>query len=138
MELIKKKSGKHDASFVNVLRMLCKQKESIANNYKTENSRLQKLIIEQQTILNKLNKDNMTLNRNNSELKSKNILNKSAIKYSSKQSKEELIEQNKSLKEQLLVSQTYGASMLKELTETRKQLKTISKKTIHNSKKKNP
>ena len=40
------------------------------------------------------------------------------------------MEQNKSLKEQLLVSQIHGASMLKELNETKQQLKKMSKKLI--------
>jgi hypothetical protein len=37
------------------------------------------------------------------------------------------MEQNKSLKEQLLVSQNYGAHMLKELKDTKKKLKQMVK-----------
>ena len=57
------------SSFTLVLRTLLKQKEEIANRYKHENHELHKLLIKQQNLLNKLNEDNMNLNRSNSELK---------------------------------------------------------------------
>ena len=89
MEEIKKKVTKQENSFTNVLRMLCRQKDSIANNYKIENERLHNLLMKQQSLLNKLNDDNMALSRNNSELKSRNNLNRSTMKNSTKQTKEE-------------------------------------------------
>jgi len=39
-----------------------------------------------------------------------------------------LVEQNQSLKEQLLLSQNYGAKMLKELNEAKEQIKIIKKR----------
>jgi hypothetical protein len=39
-----------------------------------------------------------------------------------------LIEQNSSLKEQLLLSQNHGSRTLKELNETKEKLKAMSKK----------
>ncbi len=92
MELLKSKSEKlqgTSSSFTNVLRMLCKQKESIANNYKSENERLHRLLIKQQNLLNQLNADNMKLNQENVELKSRNNLNKSSMKHTVILSKEE-------------------------------------------------
>ncbi len=92
MEFIKSKLDKSQetsSSFTNVLRMLCRQKESIANSYKTENERLHKLLIKQQNLLNQLNEDNMKLNKNNVELRSRNEINKSSMKHSVKLSKEE-------------------------------------------------
>ena len=92
MEFIKSKLDKSQetsSSFINVLQMLCKQKESITNSYKTENERLHKLLIKQQNLLNQLNEDNMKLNKNNVELKSRNDFNKSSMKHSVKLSKEE-------------------------------------------------
>ena len=57
------------SSFTLVLRTLLKQKEEIANKYKHENHELHKLLIKQQNLLNKLNEDNMNLNRSNNELR---------------------------------------------------------------------
>ena len=89
MEQIKTKVSKEENSFTNMLRMLCRQKDCIANNYKTENERLHNLLMKQQNLLNKLNEDNMALSRNNNELKSRNNLNRSTMKHSRKQTKEE-------------------------------------------------
>ena len=66
---MKSKSFKQENSFTIVLRTLIKQKEEIANKYKYENEQLHKLLTKQQNLLNKLNEDNMNLNRSISELK---------------------------------------------------------------------
>jgi hypothetical protein len=59
--------------------MLCKQKETVANKYKSENEKLHTLLLKQQSLLNKLNEDNMMLNRNN------NSGSQMAVKQSSKE-----------------------------------------------------
>ena len=69
MEKIKCKANKHDNSYTMMLRVLIKQKEDIANNFKLENEKLQELLIKQQNLLNKLNEDNLRLNRSYNELK---------------------------------------------------------------------
>ena len=67
MESLKTKlaTNKQESSMTNVLRMICKQKETVANKYKSENEKLHTLLLKQQSLLNKLNEDNMMLNRNN-------------------------------------------------------------------------
>lgn len=69
MDRLKSKSFKQENSFTIVLRTLIKQKEEIANKYKNENEQLHKLLIKQQNLLNKLNEDNMNLNKSINELK---------------------------------------------------------------------
>ena len=69
MERLKDKVFKQENSFTQVLRTLIKQKEEIACKYKHENQELHKLLIKQQNLLNKLNEDNMNLNKSNNKLK---------------------------------------------------------------------
>ena len=69
MERLKEKACKQENSFTLVLRTLIKQKEEIANKYKHENQELHKLLIKQQSLLNKLNEDNMNLNKYNNQLR---------------------------------------------------------------------
>ncbi len=71
MERLREKVFKQENSFTLVLRTLIKQKEEIANKYKHENQELHKLLLKQQNLLNKLNEDNMNLNKSNNELKIK-------------------------------------------------------------------
>ena len=79
MESLKTKlANKQESSITNVLRMLCKQKETVANKYKSENEKLHTLLLKQQSLLNKLNEDNMMLNRNSSG-------SQPAVKQSSKE-----------------------------------------------------
>ena len=64
MERLKEKVFKQENYFTLVLLTLIKQKEEIANKYKHENQELHKLLLKQQNLLNKLNEDNMNLNKN--------------------------------------------------------------------------
>jgi hypothetical protein len=142
-------TARQENSLTLVLRTLIKQKEDTAQRYKTENLQLQQLLMKQQDLLNTLNEDNMKLSKNYGELRS------SYSKMQKQQQQQQLssetttldeymttsggsasqdfdqnsqlIEQNASLKEQLLVSQNYGAHMLKELKEAKKRMKGMSK-----------
>jgi hypothetical protein len=56
-------------SYVQVLHVIIKQKNEIAEKYKLENDKLHKLLLKQQMLLNKLNQDNMRLGIDHNELK---------------------------------------------------------------------
>jgi hypothetical protein len=63
MENIKRKMVEQENSYTCVLRTIIKQKEEIAVKFKKENDHLKKLLFKQQRLLNKLNEDNMRLNK---------------------------------------------------------------------------
>ena len=138
MEKLGEKSNKQENSLTAMLRIIIKQKDEIAQRYKQENRQLQELLFKQQNLLNKLNEDNMKLNQNYNKLRN----SYSRISCQSEENRialldrsfasnstiteaiiDELAEQNCSLKEQLLVSQNYGAHMLKKLKEAKKKIK---------------
>jgi hypothetical protein len=136
MDKLSERSSKQENSLTVVLRTLVKQKEDTAQRYKAENLQLQELLMKQQDLLNMLNEDNMKLNKNYNELRSSyskmqhqnnSHSNLECVVLSEAVSEKELLEQNASLKEQLLVSQNYGAHMLKELKETKKKMKAMSR-----------
>lgn len=58
-----KSSRKHENSLTLALRTLIKQKDEVSKKYKHENQQLQELLIKQQSLLNKMNEDNMILNK---------------------------------------------------------------------------
>jgi hypothetical protein len=105
------------SSFTLVLRTLLKQKEEIANKYKHENHELHKLLIKQQNLLNKLNEDNMNLNRSNNELKESFVNSNTNKKKSSVNSSSSVIvtsscssccnSNNQFLNENEYIKQTY-------------------------------
>jgi hypothetical protein len=133
------RTSKQENSLTVVLRTLIKQKEDTAQRYKTENLQLQELLMKQQDLLNELNEDNMKLHKNYNELRcsyskmqnqqqqSNNDHHTECVILNEAASEKELLEQCVSLKEQLLVSQNYGAHMLKELKETKRRMKGMSR-----------
>ncbi|CAF0747439.1 unnamed protein product [Brachionus calyciflorus] len=113
---------RQENSLTIALRTIIKQKDEISKKYKNENQQLQELLIKQQNLLNKLNEDNMNLNRKLQDIESS--LN-GKINSQSNLDIEELLEQNKSLQEQLLLSQYYGSKMLRELNGVKEKLKMV-------------
>lgn len=114
MDRISDKLDKHENSLTRLLRKLLKQKDDHINKQSIENAELKQLLLKQQELLNKLNDENMRLT---TKLQSKNPQSHDI----------ELYEQNKSLKQQLLVSQQHNSIMSNELCEARLQIKVLTK-----------
>ncbi|RNA40520.1 hypothetical protein BpHYR1_007090 [Brachionus plicatilis] len=109
-------------------------RDQSSKNYKHEIRKLKELLIKQQRILNKMNDENLQLNQK------LDFFEKSTVACNQTNlSLRELLDQNKSLKEQLLLSQYYGSKLLRELNETKEKLKksTLKSEKCEQSKNKN-
>ena len=111
MEFIEEKLMKQENGLTKLLRKLLKQKDDAIKNTKIENFELKELVLRQQEMINKLNSENMVL-----------------VKTISESKENQLIECNKSLKQQLLVSQNQNSILLHDLEKAQAQVKYLNKK----------
>lgn len=116
MDRINEKLNKQENSLTRLLRKLLNQKDEQIKKQSIENAELKLLLLKQQELLNKLNDENMRLTNNLQAIKP--------------QEDNTLSEQNKSLKQQLLVSQQHNSIMASELNEARLQIKVLTKKLM--------
>jgi hypothetical protein len=112
MEFIEEKLNKHENFLTKLLRKLLKQKDETIQQVKNENDQLKDLILKQQELINKLNNENMQLEKS---------VNK-------QQDENQLIECNKSLKQQLVISQKQNSKLVHDLEDANLHVKYLCKK----------
>lgn len=123
MEHIAEKMEKHENALTKLLRKIIKQKDDTNKKLTDENAELREMLKKQQELIIKLNNENVQLCKENLQLK--NVEQKGQL---TDREQLDILEQNKSLKEQLLVSQNHNSIMAKELTEAKSFIRTLKKK----------
>jgi hypothetical protein len=111
MEFIEEKLSKHENCLSKLLRKLLKQKDETIKQVKNENEELKELLLKQQELIKKLNNENILLAKSVNEV-----------------DQNEIVECNKSLKQQLVVSQKQNSILVHKLEESNINVKYLTKK----------
>ena len=116
MEVVNEKLSKQENGLTRLLRKLLRQKDEIIRQVKIENVELKELVLKQQELLMKLNDENTKLAM---------ITESDGTKDNREM---ELMECNRSLKDQLLISQNQNSVLLHDFEKAKKEIKYLNKK----------